>query len=37
MEIARLWQTEVEEVPIIIGALIIIPDDLKRNLERLVA
>ena len=34
MEVARLWQTEVEVVPIIIGALGIIPDDLERNLGK---
>ena len=35
MEIRRLWRAEVEVVPIILGALGLIPDDLKRNLERL--
>ena len=32
MEIGRLWQAEVEVVLIILGALGVIPDDLKRNL-----
>ena len=34
MEIGRLWQAEVEVVPIILGALGLIPDDLKRNLGK---
>ena len=34
MEIRRLWRAEVEVVPIILGALGLIPDDLKRNLGK---
>ena len=34
IEIRRLWQSEVEVVPIIVGALGLIPDDLKRNLGK---
>ena len=34
MEIRRLWNAEVEIVPIILGALGAIPDDLKRNLGK---
>ena len=34
MEIRRLWQAEVEVVPIILGALGLIPSDLKRNLGK---
>ena len=34
MEIGRLWQAEVEVVPIILGALGLVSDDLKRNLGK---
>ena len=34
MEIGRLWKAEVQVVPIILGALGVVPDDLKRNLEK---
>ena len=34
MEIRRLWLAEVEVVPIILGALGLIPDDLRRNLGK---
>ena len=34
MELRRLWQAEVEVVPIILGALGLIPGDLKRNLGK---
>ena len=34
MEIGRIWQAEMEVVPIILGALGLIPDDLKRNLGK---
>ena len=35
MELRRLWQAEVEVVPIILGALGVIPKDLRRNLEKI--
>ena len=34
MEQRRIWQAEVEVVPIIIRALGLIPDDFKRNLGK---
>ena len=34
MEIGKLWQADVEVVPIILGELGVIPDDLKRNLAK---
>ena len=34
MEIGGLWQAEVKVAPIILGALGIIPDDLKRNMGK---
>ena len=34
MELRRLWQAEVEVVPIILGALGLILGDLKRNLGK---
>ena len=34
MEVGRLWQAEAEVVPIILGALGLIPEDLKRNLGK---
>ena len=35
IEVRRLWQAEVEVVPIILGALGVIPKDLRRNLEKI--
>ena len=37
IEIRRIWDMQVEIVPIIIGALGTIPRSLKRNLEKLEA
>ena len=34
IELRRIWQAEVEVVPIMLGALGLIPDDLKRNLGK---
>lgn len=35
MEVRRLWQAEVEVVPIILRVLGVIPKDLWRNLEKI--
>ena len=35
MELRTLWSAEVEVVPIILGALGVVPDDLRRNLGRI--
>ena len=35
IEVRRLWQAEVEVVPIVFGALGVISKDLRRNLEKI--